>query len=126
MKITSFDPVIVTPNAEAVVKLFEELGFEKRHAPTNEIHGAEVTSNRLENADGYHVDVVSTSAEMDRDRMVIRMNVDDFEAAYNILTAHGFKNLHGEETIDVKTAKAATLEAPSGFRIAIVKHIKEN
>ena len=124
MKITSFDPIIVTPNAEAVVKLFEELGFEKRHAPTNKIYGAEVTSNRLKNADGYHVDVVSTSAEVDRDRMVIRMNVDDFEAAYNILTAHGFKNLHGEETIDVKTSKAATLEAPSGFRISIVKHIK--
>ena len=31
MKITSFNPLIVTKDAEPVVKLFEELGFEKRH-----------------------------------------------------------------------------------------------
>lgn len=32
MKITSFNPLIVTNDAESVVKLFEALGFEKRTA----------------------------------------------------------------------------------------------
>lgn len=31
MKITSFNPLIVTKDAESAVRLFEELGFEKRH-----------------------------------------------------------------------------------------------
>ena len=33
MKITSFNPQIITKDAEAVAKLFEEMGFEKRHNP---------------------------------------------------------------------------------------------
>ena len=33
MKITTFNPQIITKNAEPLVKLFEELGFEKRHNP---------------------------------------------------------------------------------------------
>ena len=31
MKITGYRPVIVTKEADALVKLFEELGFERRH-----------------------------------------------------------------------------------------------
>ena len=31
MKITSFNPLIVTKDAESAAKLFEELGFERRH-----------------------------------------------------------------------------------------------
>lgn len=125
MKITTFDPVIVTGDPDSAIKLFEALGFEKTHAPTNDIGDIEVTSFRMKHPNGYHVDVVSSSGEVDKDRMLIRMNVDDFEEAYGILTAHGYKNLHGDETVDVKSAKAATMEAPSGFRIAIVKHIKD-
>ena len=34
MKITSFNPLIVSKQAEEIVALFEELGFKKRHAPT--------------------------------------------------------------------------------------------
>ena len=33
MKITTFNPQIITKDAEPVIKLFEELGFEKRHNP---------------------------------------------------------------------------------------------
>ena len=31
MKITSFNPLIVTSDSESIIKLFEELGFEKKH-----------------------------------------------------------------------------------------------
>ena len=30
MKITTFDPMIITPKAEEVIKLFEALGFARR------------------------------------------------------------------------------------------------
>ena len=32
MKITGFNPLIVTKDAEAAIKMFEELGFERRHS----------------------------------------------------------------------------------------------
>ena len=32
MKITTFNPLIVTKDAENVIKLFEALGFERRHS----------------------------------------------------------------------------------------------
>ena len=31
MKITTFNPMILSPKAEDVIALFEELGFERRH-----------------------------------------------------------------------------------------------
>ena len=126
MKITSFDPIIVTADSESVKKLFEALGFEKSHAPSNTFYGNEVTSYRMKHPEGYHVDVISTTAEVSRDEMLIRINVDDFEEAYNILTARGFKNVHGDDTLVTKSSKSASMESPSGFRIAIVNHIKEH
>ena len=129
MKITSFDPIIVTPNTDSVIKVFESLGFEKKHAPVTAFEAGNVQSFRMENADGYHVDVVSPAMAITEDRMLIRMNVDDFDAAYGILTAHGFKNVHEDDNsdaklINTKSSKAATMVSPSGFRIAVVQHIK--
>ena len=126
MKITSFDPVIVSNHADSIISLFQALGFENTHAPTTDIEDLRVTSHRMKHPDGYHVDVVSSSAELPKDRTVIRMNVDDFEEAYNSLTAHGYKNVRGNQTIDTKSSKSATMESPSGFRIAIVNHIKDH
>ena len=54
MKITSFNPLIITKDAENSVALFEELGFEKRHNKT----GEDFSSNRMKDANGFHIDVV--------------------------------------------------------------------
>ena len=35
MKITTFNPMILSKNAEEIIKLFEELGFEKKHQKDN-------------------------------------------------------------------------------------------
>ena len=32
MQITTFNPMILSPKADEVIKLFEDLGFEKRHS----------------------------------------------------------------------------------------------
>ena len=124
MKITSFDPIIVTTDAEAVIKLFEALGFEKKHAPTNEFYGATVTSVRMKNPDGYHVDVVSKSTKNGADEMLIRVNVDDFEEAYNLLIAKGFTRASGN-IVETATNKSALMTSPSGFQFDLCQHIKE-
>ena len=58
MQITTFDPIIVTNKADDVMKVFEDLGFEKKHAPVTDVGTQTVTSNRMKHEKGYHVDVV--------------------------------------------------------------------
>ncbi len=94
MKITSFDPIIASPKADDVIKVFEALGFEKTHAPVTATEIGNVPSVRMKNADGFHVDVADLNI-VQRDNVMIRMNVDNFEEAYGILTAHGFTNTNG-------------------------------
>ena len=57
MKITSFNPLIVTKDAEAAIALFEALGFERRHRKAS-LHGENITDVRLKDANGFHVDVM--------------------------------------------------------------------
>ncbi len=126
MKITTFDPIIITKKGDDVVELFQSLGFEKTHAPVTETDNGDVQSYRMKYPDGgYHVDVAYSARDLQCDETFIRMNVDNFAEAYEILIKHGFKNPRGDGTIDTKTAKAATMISPSGFTIALVEHIKK-
>ena len=124
MKITTFDPLIISPKAEDAINVFKDLGFEKTHAPVTETESGEVLTIRMKHENGYHVDVADAKS-FPRDETIIRMNVDDFDEAYNILIAHGFKNTRGDKTLDTKSAIAATMVSPTGFKIALVKHIKK-
>ena len=124
MKITSFNPIITTAHYDDAVKLFEELGFEKKHLSTN-IDNRGITSVTMENADGFRLNI-SEIKEYTQDTMGIRMNVDNFDEAYDILIKHGFKTPRGDKTIDSKSSKAATMVSPSGFSISIVQHIKDH
>lgn len=124
MKITTFDPIIVSPKAEDLISVFEALGFEKSHAPVTATSIGDVETIRMKHENGYHVDVADVKG-IPQDKTYVRINVDNFEEAYDILLKHGFKNRLGEnETIDSKRSKAATMISPSGFIIALVQHIK--
>ena len=119
MKITTFNPLILSKDAKDIVKLFEELGFEKRHGKT----GEDFSSNRMKDANGFHVDV--TEAATPQDITSIRMNVSNFEEAYQILTDHGFKGANEEKARDTGTSRSGMMISPSGFSIVIVEHIKK-
>lgn len=119
MKITTFNPLILSKDAKDIVKLFEELGFEKRHGKT----GEDFSSNRMKDANGFHVDV--TEAATPKDITSIRMNVSNFEEAYQILTDHGFKGASEEKARDTGTSRSGMMISPSGFSIVIVEHIKK-
>lgn len=123
MKITTFDPLILSPKSGDVVKLFEELGFEITHDPVTKVEIGEVQTTRLKNESGFHIDVANIG-NIPNDRMLIRMNVDNFEEAYDIFIKHGFKNTRGDNTLDTKSAIEATMVSPSGFSVALIKHIK--
>jgi hypothetical protein len=123
MKITSFNPLIVTNDAENVIKLFEDLGFEKRHSKTTESNNLSAASVRMRDANGFHVDVAKLDT-IPQDMTVIRMNVDDLEEAESFLIRHGFVNTNPEKTAETASHKSIFMVSPSGFAIDVVKHIK--
>ncbi len=124
MKITTFNPLIVSQNADDIISLFEELGFEKRHTPIVDTGDRKVTRTRMQDANGFHVDISKVDA-IPRDLTAIRMNVDNFREAYDLLTARGFTKAPGVEEVDLEKAKALLMVSPSGFAIEVIEHIKE-
>ena len=132
MKITSFNPLIATAHSDSIIKLFEELGFERRHTKEGiEIEDKDNAVFRMKDANGFYLDVTQ-EASIQRDITGIRINVDDFDEAYNLFISHGFYNLfisHGfkkfmeEGVIDTPSSKFVLLKSPSGFVINLVQHI---
>ena len=127
MKITTFNPFISTSKVEETIKLYEELGFERTHRKEGiETAEGENTVIRMKDANGFHLDILKKEEELPRDLVGIRVNVDNFDEAYELLKARGFKNVFGEETVSTSSSKAAMMVSPTGFNICIVKHIKED
>lgn len=123
MKITGFRPLIVTKEQESVVKLFEELGFEKRHTKTDVEGGANVAI-AMKDADGNRINVAKAD-DLPQDLTGIAINVDNFQEAYDFFTAHGFINPRGEGRVtDTSSSVATMLFAPSGFAVSISEHLK--
>ena len=116
MKITTFNPQIITKD--------EALGFEKHHNPAG-IGELNVEGIRMKDANGFYLDISMPNIQLPQDVTVIRMNVDDFDEVYQLLTERGFKNFYGENTANTKSSKSAMLFSPSGFAINLVQHIKK-
>ena len=124
MKITTFDPLIVSSEAEAAIKLFEELGFEENHVKESELGGTGFANVQMKNEDGFLVDIANV--QVPRDMMFIRMNVDDFEGAKAILEKHGFVNANAGQRRETETSYSEFMASPSGFAINLVKHVKKD
>ena len=121
MKISSFYPSIVTSNATETIALFEELGFERAHTKTG-IEG-DATNCVLKYGEDFRVDVAQYD-EQERDMTNIRVNVSDFDEAYDFFVSKGFKNAMGDKIVETPSSKAALMVSPSGFTIGLTKHIR--
>ncbi len=125
MKITSFNPLIVTPQPEKLVELFEALGFKKKHSIVNAGNNdVNICDIRMTDLNGFNVDVAST-ANTKQDLSIIRMNVDNFEEAFEFLTSKGFVN-PSNNIVENKYSKSALMVSPSGFAFDLCQHIKEH
>ncbi|MBR4599802.1 MAG: hypothetical protein IKO39_07125 [Treponema sp.] len=123
MKITTFNPMILSKNAGDLIKLFEELGFKKTHEPTVETGKGSVTSTRLKDANGFHIDIAGVQS-MEKDMTVIRMNVDDFDEGFKMLSEKGFVHNGGGKPVESESNKSALMISPSGFAFDLCQHIK--
>ena len=125
MKITTFNPMILSPKADEVIKLFEELGFERRHQVDN-VDDKDISSVRMKDENGFYIDIASVES-MPKDMTTMRMNVRDFDEAYEFLKAHGFKNARGDDhVVESSSARSCLMIAPSGFSIQLTKHIRKD
>ena len=122
MKITGFCPLIVSKNADELVKVFEDLGFEKRHTKTD-IEGGQNTNYALKDANGNRINI-ATSEKIPQDLTAVNINVDNFQEAYDFFISKGFVNPRGDAVTDTSSSKATLLFAPSGFAVNIAEHIK--
>ena len=124
MKITTFNPLIITKDPASAIALFEALGFERRH--TKEGIGINnVTDVRMKDANGFHVDI----SQGDGEWTMIRMNVDNLDEAIEFLKAHGFRMARHEaakETVDTGSSKFNIMVSPSGYIFAVSQHIKDH
>lgn len=123
MKVTGFTPMVATTDAAAAIALFESLGFKKAHMKdAGQGGGFDYTTFKDEN--GFTVDVVDGKS-FPRDFALIRVNVDDFDEAYDMLMARGFRKGKGfPENRATTSSKFAILVSPSGFIIDLCQHIK--
>jgi predicted RNA binding protein YcfA (HicA-like mRNA interferase family) len=123
MKITSFNPLIVTRDPEPVIALFEELGFEQRHVKDG-ISINNVTDVRMKDANGFHLDVSQGTGEW----TMIRMNVDNLEEAIKFLEERGFhkaRHKAANDTIDTGSSKLNIMVSETGYILAVSQHIKD-
>ena len=125
MTITTFNPMILSKDADNIIKLFEEMGFEKKHQVDN-IDDKDISSVRMTDANGFHVDVARVES-LEKDMSTMRMNVRDFDEAYEFLKDHGFKNARGDDhTVESKSARSCLMISPSGYSIQLTQHIREH
>lgn len=126
MKITTFDPFIATAHVDETIEMLEELGFERRHTKEGiEIAGRDNTVFRMKDENGYYLDILQIDGDDQRDSVGIRMNVDDFDEAYQILKEKGFKNVYDDEIVETETSKAAMMISSSGYMISVIQHKQE-
>lgn len=123
MKITGFCPLIVTREAEAAIKLFEALGFERVHTKTD-IEGGQNTNYNMKDPGGNRVSIASSN-HVPQDLMAMNINVDDFDEAYDFLIDHGFRNTRGDRITRTSSSEDTYLVAPSGFAIVLTHHIRK-
>ena len=123
MKITGFNPAILTSKPDDLIRLFEDLGFEKSH---NDNFGDEIVSGSVRMKYGdFRLDI-TTSDRFPQNNTLIRMNVDNIEEAVSLMLDHGFSNAMGDGVIiEADYFRGAHMVSPSGFGIMIMEHRKK-
>ena len=123
MKITSFSPLIMSNDAENVGKVFEALGFSKKHEKKDATENHD-SGFRMKDTNGHSISIAQVHG-IPRDMTAVQMNVDDLDEAMALLSSFGFKNMRGEgDVIDNGSARTAVMVSPSGFAINVVYHVK--
>lgn len=122
MKITTFNPLIITRDPDAAIELFEKLGFKQHHLKQN-ISEIKTTDVRMKDENGFYVDIAMGDGEY----TMIRVNVYDFDEAIEFFMSHGFRKPNHEraaKTVDTRSSRYTMVVSPSGYILAVSQHKK--
>lgn len=79
----------------------------------------------MKDDNGFNIDVSTSSLRMPQDTVAIRMNVDNFDEAYQLLMNHGFENAFGDDRIaETGSSRNAVMNSSFGFTIILIQHLK--
>lgn len=123
MKITAFNPQIITNDPEPVIELFKSLGFVQTYNKAENVD-VEFSSHRMKDENGFHVDVVEVPV-IPQTYTVIRINVDDYDEAYDFFMSKGFHEAKGFAPSTTASSRYAYLVSPNGMIIDLIQHIKK-
>ena len=127
MKITNLCPVVIVPTeeeAKSLVRLFEELGFESKHSQLFRIKdGQEAVQYVMRDANGNEIDIMN-SPIVSEDVIRIRLNVDNFTEAYDLLNERGFKNTLDGLVYYSGSSLTSPMISKSGLGFSLVQHTK--
>ena len=122
MKITTFNPSIIAKEAGPVMEVFEALGFKQTHNKAENVD-VEFSAHRMKDENGFHVDVVEVPV-IPQTYSAIRINVDNYDEAYEFFMSKGFREAKGFPPSTTASSKYAYLVSPTGFIIDLCEHIK--
>ena len=77
----------------------------------------------MKDAGGFYVDISEVEV-VPQDMTLIRMNVRDFDEAYEFLLSKGFVHQSGR-VVETETNKSAMLRSPSGYAFDLCQHIRK-
>lgn len=123
MKITLFEPQLLVKDEEPYIRLFEDLGFKMHHNQQN-VEGRDVNGIVMIDENGFRMNIIRIPTLPADSITGIRMNVDNFDEAYEFLTARGFTPPESAHTVDSGSARVIPMFSPSGYLIELVQHIK--
>ena len=122
MKVTSICPLIVSPKAKELIELFEEMGFEGAHVKSDIENGANINTD-MKDINGNRIDIASSEV-LPKDLLSIKINVDDFDEAYEFLKSKGFVNTRGDKITITSSSKDTFMVSPTGLGITLSQHLK--
>ena len=101
----------------------DELGFRQTHNKAENVD-IEFSAHRMKNESGFHVDLVEFPM-IPQTYTAIRINVDDYEEAYDFFMSRGFRESKIAPPSTTASSKYAYLVSPTGVIIDVCEHIKK-
>ena len=124
MKITSFCPMIITPDAEGTIKAYESLGFNVAHIKENAgMAGDGTDSSILKNERGDRI-IIASASVLPQAVTMVHINVDNYREAVEHFEKLGYKIMKQADSTENTTSVACAMVAPDGHMIQVSEHIK--
>lgn len=123
MKVSTIKPLILTTNAEKLIKVYSALGFKKKHVKDDiEILNSTTNCTILVDDNDNRI-YISQADNIPKEMTVIHINVDNFDEAYEHFKSEGYYDAKPQITRSA-TSISQLMFCKTGTGVIICQHIK--